>query len=180
MTRTAAEFARALAALLPNGTAWQWPAGGLGDDLLNGTAQELARVNAQTAPLIEAAIDAHRPGTAQYLLSDYQAIADDNTVIIPRQPATIGSAIGYRLWSQNAPEAVSPAPVVTLTCNLNPGTIGDTIGTQLWSSRARYYLRIQCDRSLINMPVLIAALTDFKQAHVCLYLADTADLNETP
>lgn len=173
MGHLARDYADVLKALLPVGLAWDWQRDGLGDSLVLATAQELARLDASTQVVLDAAIALHRPGHLRYLLSDYQGVADAATHIIPRKPATIGRSIGYRLWSHDAPVSVSPPPSVIVDDFLQPTAIGGHIGDAVWSGRSRFYLRVKFDKSLIDSVTLLAALRDFKQAHVFLLVVDT-------
>jgi len=173
MLHSARDYADALQALLPTGTAWEWEPDSFGDTLVLVTAQELARVDAAAADVLAMGIALHRPGRLSYLLADYQLVADAATQIIPRKPAAIGCAVGYRLWSQDTPVSVSPNPVVVVDDYQRPTSIGGHVGDSVWSSRCRYYLRVRFDRSLIDSAVLLAALRDFKQAHVFLFVVDT-------
>jgi len=172
ITHDARQYADSLQALLPLGKAWEWEQGSFGDNLILSTAQELARVDNATQDVLDAAIELHRPKNTTYTLADYQAVADSATQVIPRKPCTIGSDVGYRLWSHNAPVSVSPAPKVTLSHLIQPAAIGQTVGYPLWSKYSRYYLRVSFDISIINKEALYAALRAFKQAHVFLYIDD--------
>jgi hypothetical protein len=162
--------------LLPVGAAWEWSVGGFGDNLLLATAEELARVDEATQSALDAAIELHRPAKSSYTLADYQRISDEATHIIPRKPTTIGSHIGYRLWSHTAPTSISYNASVLLSHLIQPLVIGSHIGYSAWSARCRYYLHIQLDKSLINTALLYSALRAFKQAHVYLYVEDVADM----
>jgi hypothetical protein len=176
LTHDARQYSESLKSLLPLGAVWEWSEGSFGDALVLATAQELARVDAVTQVVLDDAIELHRPGQSRFTLADYQAVADAATQIIPRKPATIGSTVGYRLWSDNAPVSVSPVPHVTLNHLIHPAAIGSRIGDKLWSASARYYLQVSFDNSLVFKESLYAALMAFKQAHVYLYINDVADL----
>ncbi|GAB6139932.1 hypothetical protein JCM14076_06610 [Methylosoma difficile] len=178
IAHAAGDYAHSLKALLPLGQAWEWPDVGLGADLLLGTAQELARVDDAALIVLADAIDLHQPGQISYLLSDYQQVADSALQIIERKPASIGCGMGYRLWSNTAPQSVTPTPGVVLDDDFQPFVVGNVIGTQLWSGRCRYYLRVAFDRSLIDAFSLLEALRVFKQAHVFLFVVDTPNLTD--
>lgn len=174
LAHDARQYADALKALLPMGAAWDWAVDSFGDGLVFATAQELARIDAATQLVLDEAIVLHQPAQGVVTLADYQRVADAATVIIPRKPAAIGHAIGYRLWSQNAPVSGSPDPNPKVVCShlLQPAAIGRHIGDALWSLDCRYYLRVQFDHSVIDSAVVLGALMAFKQAHVFLYVED--------
>ena len=155
------QYANAMHALLPQGLAWQWPVGGFGDGLVLATARELARIGADAELVLLDAINLHRPGRIGFLLSDYQAVADAATRHIQRQPLAAGFGAGDNAWSSApifpllAQVVVEPSP--------SPLAAGFGAGALAWSPASRYYLRVSFDRSL----------SDFKQAHVYLFVIDT-------
>lgn len=174
LAHDARQYADGLKALLPVGAVWDWAIDSFGDGLVLGTAQELARIDAATQLVLDEAIALHKPAQGVVTLADYQRVADAATVIIPRKPAAIGHAIGYRLWSNNAPIAGSPDPNPKVVCShlLQPFAIGCHIGDVLRAADARYYLRVQFDHSVIDSAIVLGALMAFKQAHVYLYVED--------
>lgn len=164
---TPREFADAIKALLPPGAAWEWPEGGLGDGMLLGTAEELARIEAAAQGVLDNAIESHRPKTSSWHISAYQSAAeaalDGLTETMPRRPFAIGSKVGQRLWSHAAPDLTFPIELVRVEHLTGPG---------VWGDRWRYVLRVRYYRSVVNPAVLWEALTEFKQAHVYLYFED--------
>jgi hypothetical protein len=176
LTHDVRQYTDSLKALLPPGQAWEWSEGGFGDELVLATAQELARVDVATQSVLDDAIELHRPAASGFTLADYQDVADAATQITPRKPCTIGSTVGYRLWSHNAPISVTPDSSVTLSHLMQPCAIGSYIGKELWSKYCRYYLQVRFDKSIINKADLYDALMSFKQAHVYLYVVDVADM----
>lgn len=170
------EFADALQALLPPGAAWEWPQGGLGDALLLGTAQELARVEGDTQGVLDVAVGTHRPATGSWHIDAYRRVADealgDLAETMPRRPFAVGSAVGDRLWSQAAPGLDFPIDLVRVDHLLGPFRVGSRVGDRLWSNRSRCVLRVRYYRSVVNPAVLWEALAAFKQAHVFLWFED--------
>jgi len=151
---SAREFAAAVAALLPPGAAWQWPAGGLGDNMLLGTAQELARIEAHAQQLLDHAIATHRPKESSWHLSAYQRVADEALGTLQGTPGQ---------------------PLVTVKHLPRPLRVGSRVGDALWSTSSRYSILIYYDGSAINaahLQALQAALATFAQAHVVLWFID--------
>lgn len=170
---SAAEYADSIKALLPPGVAWDWPAGGLGRALLQGTGAELARVEAETQKVLDRAVAIHRPATANWHISAYRAVADlvvaGVVESIPRTPACVGSKVGVRLWSA---DAVFPVPLVQVDHLVGPLRVGSHVGDRCWGPRGRYVLRVRYYRSVVNPYLLWQALNTFKQAHVFLWFED--------
>ena len=174
------EYADAIKGLLPPGAAWDWPAGGVGDSLLLGTAQELARVDADTQAALDAAIEAHRPGKCNFHISEYRRVAGEAVASVaeamPRKAAVIGCRIGTRLWSHAAPTLTFPIDLARVDHLFGPARVGNghgsRIGDRLWGHKSRYVLRVRYYRSVVNPKVLWDALKDFKQAHVFLWFED--------
>lgn len=170
------EYANALKALLPPGAAWEWPEGGLGDGLLLGTGEELARIEAATQAVLDRAVEIHRPKTSSWHINEYRRVADEAIAgvveTMPRRPAGIGSRIGDRLWSHAAPGLIFPIDLVRVEHLLGPARIGSRIGDRLWGTRGRYVLRVRYYRSVVNPALLWEALDAFKQAHVFLWFED--------
>lgn len=177
---TPREFADAIKALLPPGAAWEWPEGGLGDGMLLGTAEELARIEAAAQEVLDNAIETHRPKTSSWHISEYRRVAQealgDLAETMPRRPFAIGSKVGQRLWSQAAPDQTFPIDLVRVEHLLGPARVGNgngsRIGDRLWGSRGRYVLRVRYYRSVVNPAVLWEALSAFQQSHVFLWFED--------
>lgn len=174
------EFADAIKALLPPGAAWEWPEGGLGDGMLLGTAEELARIEAAAQQVLDNAIETHRPKSSSWHISEYQRVAEESlgglVETMPRRPCAIGSKVGARLWSHAAPGLTFPIDLVRVEHLLGPARVGNghgsRIGDRLWGSRGRYVLRVRYYRSVVNPAVLWEALSAFQQAHVFLWFED--------
>jgi hypothetical protein len=174
------EFADALKALLPPGAAWEWPEGGLGDNMLLGTAEELARIGANALDVLDNAIESHRPKTSSWHISEYQRVAEEAlggvVETMPRRPFAIGSKVGDRLWSHAAPGLDFPIPLVLVEHLVGPARVGNghgsRIGDRLWGSRGRYVLRVRYYRSVADPAALWEALEAFKQSHVFLWFED--------
>ena len=173
---SARDYAVAMKLLLPIGLAWQWSDGGFGDGLVLSTAYELERIQQSAYAVMDEAIELHRPKAVSYHIRDYRRVANDAIVVMPRKPAAIGCTVGYRLWSQDAPTAVSACPVLRVEHLLQPAAIGSRIGTCLWSASSRYYLRVRFDKSLISSVDLATTLLAFKQAHVYLFFEDVPQI----
>lgn len=177
---TPREFADALYPLLPPGAAWDWPVGGLGDGMLLGTAEELARVESAAQQVLDNAVETHCPKTSSWHISAYRRIAEvalcGLTETMPRRPFAIGSKVGQRLWSQAAPGLNFPIDLVRVEHLLGPARVGNghgsRIGDRLWGTRGRYVLRVRYYRSVVNPAALWEALSAFKQAHVFLWFED--------
>jgi hypothetical protein len=171
MTYSAVNYAGALAALLPTGKAWEWGSGGFGDSLLLATAQELARVGASAADVLDDAIALHRPSLSGHTLVDYQAVAYAATYAKDRKPLAAGFRVGDRAWSSicGAGASLPHVAVVGVVC---PMVVGFAVGSSSWSMAARYYLTVYFDHSIIDSARLLAALRDYKQAHVYLFVQD--------
>lgn len=173
---TPRQFADAIQALLPPGAAWEWPEGGLGDALLLGTGEELARVDAAAQGVLDAAIEAHRPKYNNWHISAYRRVASEALAgvaeTLPRRAAAIGCHIGDRLWSHDAPQQTFPIPLVTVDHLVGPARIGSRVGCRLWGHRGRYVLLVRYYRSVVDPKVLWDALAAFKQAHVYLWFED--------
>lgn len=179
---TPREFADAIKVLLPPGAAWEWPEGGTGDAMLLGTGEELARVDAATQGVLDAAIEAHRPKASSWHISAYRAvaaaaIADVETM--PRRTFSVGSHVGDRVWSAAAPGLAFPIDLVQVDHLLGPFRVGSHAGDRLWGSRARYVMRVRYYRSVVDPAVLWEALSAFKQAHVFLWFEDITGVGGT-
>lgn len=173
---SARDYADVLLALLPLGDVWEWPKGGMGDTLLLGAGEELARVDAATQNVLDNAIETHRPKFGDWHISAYRAAAVEAlgglTEAMPRRAAGIGSKVGDRLWSHAAPEQTFLIDLVRVEHLLGPARVGSRIGDRLWGTRTRYVLRVRYYRSVVDPAVLWKALTAFKQAHVFLWFED--------
>lgn len=170
------EYADAIKALLPPGAAWDWPEGGVGDAMLLGTAEELARVDEATQDALDAAIEAHRPGKCNFHISEYRRVAGEALAgvaeAMPRKTAAIGCRIGTRLWSHAAPETTFPVDLYRIDHLLGPARIGSRVGCGLWGPLGRRILRVRYYRSVVDPKVLWDALVAFRQAHVFLLFGD--------
>ncbi|WP_050469169.1 hypothetical protein [Herbaspirillum chlorophenolicum] len=170
------EFADALKALLPEGDAWVWAEGSTGDDIMLATAQELARIDADAQDILDQAIEIHRPKAASWHIDEYRRIASEaiagTAETMPRRIAVIGSHIGDRLWSHDAPEETFPIDLLQVEHLFGPARIGSHIGDGLWGHRSRYIIRVRYYRSVVDPKPLWDALSAFKQAHVFLWFED--------
>lgn len=146
----AADYATAQQALLPPGEAWDWPVGGFGHTLLLGMAGELTRVEAAAQSVLDAAIDTHRPKIGSWHISEYQRVA-------------------------NGLAALQHAIVVEHL--IRPLRVGSRVGDRSWSSRSRFIIKVHYYSTEIDPLLLWNALSDFKQAHVALWLHDVAGIN---
>jgi hypothetical protein len=175
-SHTVRDYADAILALLPPGAAWEWPVGGLGNAMLLGTAEELARIEAAAQEVLDNAIETHRPKTGSWHISEYRKVASaalgNSSETFPRRAAAIGGHIGQRLWSHIAPGLTFPVALAQVDHLLGPARIGRRIGDRLWGTRSRYILRVRYYRSVVDPATLWAALDDFKQAHVFLWFED--------
>ncbi len=174
---TVEEFAIAQQNLLPPGAAWNWPAGGLGHDLLLGMAAELARVEAATQVVLDNAIETHRPKISSWHISEYRRVANAAiagvTEAMPRKMLAVGSHVGDRCWSVAGPSTTFPVDLVQVDHLVTrPLRVGSHVGDRCWGHRGRYILRVRYYRSVVDPKVLWNALADFKQAHVFLWFED--------
>jgi len=170
------QFADGIKGLLPQGATWDWPEGGFGDALLLDTAQELARVEAETQKVLDTAIELHRPKNSSWHISQYRRVANEAIAgvaeTMPRRAFAVGSTVGQRLWSQAAPDLTFPVDLVQVDHLVGPFRVGSHVGEQLWGTRSRYVLRVRYYRSVVDPLLLWEALMDFKQAHVFLWFED--------
>lgn len=167
------EYADAIKALLPPGAAWDWPEGGVGDSMLLGTAQELARVDGGTLEVLDAAIEVHRPGVCNFHINEYLRTAEAalTGVVEHRRTFAVGARVGDRIWSSGG--ATFAVPLVRLAHRIGPFRVGSHAGDRLWRSpRSRFFLQVRYYRSVVNPKQLFDALAAFKQAHVYLWLED--------
>ncbi|MDR2188959.1 MAG: hypothetical protein LBE62_13115 [Azonexus sp.] len=173
---TAHDYAAALAALLPPGKAWEWPEGGLGDAMLFGTAEELARLDADGQAVLDRAIDTHRPKAASWHIDAYRRIAFEAVSIapeiLPRKPFTVGSKAGQRLWSHAAPGLDFPVPLVRVDHLVGPFRAGSKAGERLWGRESRAILYVRYYKTVVDPAKLAAALSEFQQSHVFLWFED--------
>nr|WP_314710659.1 hypothetical protein [uncultured Comamonas sp.] len=171
----AGQYAAALRALLPPGQAWQWPTGGLGDSMLQGTAQELARVGAHGQEVLDAAIEAHRPKAGSWHIDEYRRVANkalDGLQEPTRRAFTVGSKTGQRLWSGASATLNFPIDLVQVSHLVGPMRVGSKAGDRLWGARGRYVLLVRYYRTVADPKAIWAALDAFKQAHVYLWFED--------
>lgn len=173
---SARDFAEAFKALLPPGAAWEWPVGGVGDALLLGTGEELARIDAATQGVLDRAIDVHRPKTSSWHISEYRRVArealGDLVEEMPRRTFAVGSTVGDRVWSSAAPGERFPVDLVRVEHLLQPLHVGSRVGDRLYEQASRYVIRVYYYRSVVDPDALFAALNEFKQAHVRLHFID--------
>jgi hypothetical protein len=170
---TAADYGDALRTLLPPGEAWDWPAGGLGDKLLIGTGQELARVDAPVAEVLDLALVRHTLKRSSWRLVDYRAVAAASQAgiveTVPRTAFVAGSPAGQRLWSKAGAAFTVPVQQVDVC---RPFAAGSAAGTRLWGERARYVLLVGYYATVADLAALREALTAFKQASMLLFFID--------
>lgn len=173
---TPREFADAIKALLPPGAAWEWPEGGLGDGMLLGTAEELARVEAAAQQVLDNAIETHRPKSSSWHITAYRKVAEDAleglTEATPRRTFAVGARVGERVWSSAAPGINFPVDLVRIDHLVGPFRVGSHAGDRLWGSRGRYVIQVRYYRSVVDPKVLWDVLMAFKQAHVYLWFED--------
>lgn len=174
--RDASEYAAAIKGLLPPGAAWEWPAGGTGDALVLGTAQELARVDGAAQVALDAAIEAHRPGQCNFHISEYRRVVAERLAgvaeVMPRKPAAIGCGIGTRLWSHAAPLNPFPVDLFRIDHLLGPARVGSGVGCGMWGPLGRKILRVRYFKSVADPRAVWDALVAFRQAHVYLWFED--------
>jgi hypothetical protein len=175
-THSVRDFADALKALLPPGAAWEWPAGGLGDNLLLGTATELARVEAIAQGVIDNAIETHRPKASSWHINEYRRVAAEAlgglVETLPRKTFAVGAKVGDRVWSAAAPTLNFPIALVRVAHLLQPLHVGSRVGDRLWGAGNRYVIKVYYYRSVVDPQILFNALSAFKQAHVALSFVD--------
>lgn len=173
---TPREFVDALKALLPPGAAWDWAEDTLGDDILLGSSEELARIDSAVQLVVDAAIEGHRPKFGNWHIDEYRRVAGQaiagRVETFPRRAAAIGGHIGDRLWSHAAPQETFPIDLLRVEHLIGPARMGSHIGDGLWSHRSRYIIRVRYYRSIVDPKPLWDALTAFKQAHVFLWFED--------
>ena len=173
---TADDFAGAALALLPPGAAWDWPKDGTGYALLKACSEEYARLEADIRIVLDWAIEQHRPTYLSWHISDYRKVAEEAlagiTESMPRKMTAIGSQVGDRLWSVNAPDETWPVPLVRLINLIGTARVGSHAGDRLWGHRSRYILVVQYYRSIVDPEILRKALNDFKQSHIFLWFED--------
>lgn len=170
---TASDYAKAQHELLEPGAAWEWPAGGFGDALLNGMGAELARIGEGAQQVLDNAIEQHRPKYGNWHIDEYRRVAQEaiaGVVEASRKKACIGSKIGDRLWSAAVPGF--PVDLLRVDHLVGPARIGSKIGQQLWGTRGRYIMRVRYYSSVVDPKPVWDALTEFKQAHVYLWFED--------
>lgn len=176
VVHTPRQFADGIKGLLPQGNAWDWPGGGFGDALLLSTAQELARVEAETQKVLDTAIEMHRPKNSSWHIREYRRVANEALAgaveTMPRKMFGVGSHVGDRLWSVAAPGLTFPVDLVQVDHLIGPFRVGSHVGDRCWGARSRYVLRVRYYRSVVNPQVLWEALMNFKQAHVFLWFED--------
>lgn len=121
-----ADYTEAQRALLPPGAAFNWPQGGMGDVLLGGMAQELARVGSGAQQVLDHAPLAHLPKVSSWHISEYRRIASEaiagQVEVLPRQAFTVGSKVGARVWSNAASIRLGTAQAATPNTVTLPAT----------------------------------------------------------
>lgn len=149
---TASDFVGAFEQLLPPGRAWAWPAGGVGQAMLSGVAQELARVDGQAQDVLDTAVRTHTPRLLAWSVQGYRLVADAS------QPQTglAGFAAGLQIY---VPRPFGP---------------GRRAGGRCWSIWARYLLVVNYAPQLTDLAALKQALDHHKQAHTTLLLSTDA------
>lgn len=171
---TPADYADAQRALLPPGAAFDWPQGGLGDALLLGMAQELARVGGGTQQILDRAIEQHRPKVVSWHIDEYRRVAHAALAgvseTLPRKVCAVGSRVGARVWAN--PAASFNVPLLRVDHLLQPLHVGSHVGDGLFGSTRRYALRVRYYRSVVDPKPIWDALMAFKQAHVFLWFED--------
>lgn len=176
ITHTARQFANAMRGLLPPGAAWQWPLGGIGDALMLAFSQELVRIELALQLVLDNAINTHKPAVSSWHIDEYRRVANEAlnglTEPMPRKTFAVGSTVGDRLWSANAPNTTFTVPLFKIDHLIGPFRVGSHAGERLWGHRSRYILRVRYYRSVVNPQVLFDALNAFKQAHVFLWFED--------
>lgn len=170
------DYADALKALLPPGAAWEWPEGGMGDALLLATAEEPARVDGVCQGVLANAVEAHRPKSVSWNITEYRRIAQEVVAgvaeALPRRTFAVGARVGDRAWSAAAAATDFPVPLVRVYQLLQPLRVGSRVGDRLWATYSRYLLRVEYYRSVVDPQALWDALGPFKQAHVRLHFVD--------
>ena len=126
--------------------------------------------------MIDFATVAHQPAQANWHIDEYRRVANAAlnglTETMPRKAAIIGSKIGNRLWSINAPTINFAVALLKIDHLVGPARIGSKIGAALWATRSRHILRVRYYRSVVNPQLIFNALDAFKQAHVFLWFED--------
>ena len=173
---TSDDFAEAALALLPPGAAWDWPKDGAGYALLKACGEEYARLEANIRIVLDWAVEQHRPTYLSWHSRDYRLEAEEALAgvaeIMPRKMTAVGSHVGDRLWSINAPNEKWPVPLIRLINLIGPARVGSHAGDRLWGQRSRYILVVQYYRSVVDPEILRKALNDFKQSHIFLWFED--------
>lgn len=173
---SATDFAEAIRALMPPGVVWEWGQGaasGLGEALMAGPAQELARVDAEVNPMLDTAVQLHKPKALSWRLVDYRAVADASqagvTEQVPRAAFVAGSSAGARLWTGAGAAFAVPTHAVDVC---RPFVAGSPTGARMWGARARYALLVSYYATVADLAALREALSAFKQAHMVLFYID--------
>ncbi len=174
---TGPQYGEALQALLPPGQAWEWAPGSFGANLMVMAGAELARLDGDVQLVLDMAIERHRPKYTSWHIDEYRRVANEAlnglTETMPRQPFTVGSHTGDRLWSENAASETFPVPLVTVDHLLRPLRVGFHVGDRLWgNSRSTYVLMVRYYRAVVDPKPIWDALLAFKQAHVFLWFED--------
>lgn len=177
-THSLRQFADAIKGMLPPGAPWRWNIGGLGDKIMLAAAAELMRVEQALQPVLDNAIETHRPAQASWHIDEYRRVANEAlnglTETMPRQAFIAGkSKAGQRLWSINAPTLTFNIPLLQVDHLVGPFIAGKSkAGERVMSERARYILRVRYYATVVDPAPIAAALNAFKQAHVFLWFED--------
>lgn len=166
------DYADVLMALLPPGTVYKWPVGGLGDGLMLSAGKELSRVDAAIQQVLDRAIELHRPKYGNWNISEYRRIGNEAIagVVENRKTFAVGAKVGQRVWSSAHTNFY--VPFLKIDHLMGPLRVGSKVGAGVWSAKGRYVLRVRYYRSVVNPKVVWDALKAFKQAHVWLFFED--------
>lgn len=174
-THNLRQFANAFKQLLPQGAAWQWPEGGLGDSIHQGLSKELIRLELSAQDVLDRAVIIHTPAQSNWHIDEYRRVANEvvAAVVEPaRQPtkASVAKA-GQRLWSANVTNfAIAKVQVDHL---VGPAVAGASkAGATVLSERGRYIMRVRYYDTVVDPNTIAQALISFRQAHVFLWLQD--------
>jgi hypothetical protein len=148
------EFASSVMDLLPPGSAWRWPAGGFGESLLLALSSELKRVEQAVQGVLDRAINLHKRTVYSWNLCGYRFI--------------VAEAIAEAMPGVTFPHA----PVCLDHLLYTPLQVGSVVGDGVWSAQCRYILRVRYYSSLVDLSVFYDALSNYRQAHVNLWLED--------
>ncbi|MGV3581917.1 MAG: hypothetical protein ACO1N8_06395 [Methylophilus sp.] len=178
IAHTVRQFASSMLALMPPGSAWRWPLGGLGDRLFIGLSGELTRLELASQAVLDRAIITHQPQTMLFTIEDYRSVAAKALVVRMQAPPryfAAGSKVGDRLFSAAGvanPNASMTYPMLQVDHLVGTFGAGAKVGVRVWSERHRYILRVRYLKGFVLAESVFNALNDFKQAHVYLWFED--------